>query len=384
MTQFLVFLTYLSITLVLYTYIIYPFLLWLITRLYKRPTQLGNEALTVSLIIAAYNEAYIIGEKVKNSFELNYPQDKLQIIVVADGSSDNTADIAREAGQGKILVLHNPPRQGKSAALNRAVEQATGEILVFSDANAMYLTDTLTAIVQHFNDPEVGQVSGKKTVRSGESSIGDSEGAYWKYESLIKRKESLIFSTVGVSGEINAIRKNLYHPIPQHIINDDAYLAMRTMKMGKRIIYEPQAISWETSALSIDDEIARRKRINSGRYQLMFMINLWCFNDIRTLLMMISHKFFRLLLPFFMIFALIFNILAVFSGARGLIILTLIGQILVYALAYWGYLLDKSGKKNKIAKLVFFIVRSNIASLEGFKGFLTKRQSVLWEKVQRG
>lgn len=387
MNTLLSILTWLSIFLVAYVYVGYPLLIWLISKVRANPVKL-DESFTppVTLIIAAYNEKDVIAEKIKNSLELDYPAEKLQIIIAADGSDDGTPDIARSASNDpRISVLHEPERRGKGHALNRAVEHASGEFYIFSDANAFYQPDTIRKMVRNYADPAVGCVTGKKTVRSDAGGVADSEGVYWKYESFIKRCETRVLSTVGAVGEINSVRASLYKPIPSHIVLDDAFIAMRMMRAGYRVIYEPAAVSVETASLSQRDEIIRRQRNTSGRFQLMFMPSVtYPWRHPLALFMLTSHKFLRLLLPFFMIGAFVFNLLGVITAPdNALLWLAFIGQCFVYGLALYGYWLDKRGKKQKIPRLFYYIVSSNGATLRGFVQFARGKESVLWERVQR-
>jgi len=385
MTLFTI-LTWVFIFLVFYTYLGYPLLLVILSRLFKNPVKLGDELPSVSLIVAAYNEETVIKQKIENSFELDYPPEKLQIMIVSDGSSDQTPDIAKQYDSKGVLALFEPERRGKSAALNRGVEQATGDILVFSDANAFYYPDAIKKLVRNFNDPRVGCVSGRKTVRSSTSSIAESEGLYWKYESYLKKAESHLHSTTGVVGEMNAIRRQQFQPIPANMINDDAFLAFQVLRQGLRVIYEPEAVSWETSAQSTRDEVIRRQRINAGRYQLFLSPrNIWPWNNLFVLFMMFSHKFARLLLPFFMIGALVFNLLAVLLGSQSILLqLALLAQVVIYLLAFLNLFLEQVGIKVKLIALIGFIVSSNLASLNGLIRYLNGKQTVLWEKGQRG
>jgi poly-beta-1,6-N-acetyl-D-glucosamine synthase len=379
--------TWILLALVVYIYVGYAILLTLLSKIIPNPVKQGEIRPQVSLIVAAYNEQDVIGQKAENSLELNYPRDLLEIIFVTDGSSDSTPEIVRGYADRGVVLMHSPERKGKSAAINRAAASAKGEILVFSDANAFYDKEAIRHLLRNFNDPQVGCVSGKKTViKSGDSAIGDSEGFYWKYESYIKKKESLIRSTTGVVGEMTAIRKSLFTPIPEKIINDDAYLAMRVLQKGYRVIYEPDAFSWETSAVSTRDEVIRRQRINAGRYQLLFSPReLWPWNDLLVLFELISHKFFRLLLPFFMIAAFVFNALVILLGSTDpLLWFAFIAQVICYALAFLGFIAEKNGWRVKLLSIPYYIVSSNVAALRGFSRYMSGKQSVLWEKAARG
>ena len=220
-------------------------------------------------------------------------------------------------------------------------------------------------------------------MRASESAVAQSEGMYWRYESFIKKQESKIHSTVSVVGEINAIRREYFAPIPENTINDDAYLAHTIMRKGARIIYEPDAYSWETPSQSTRDDVVRRRRINAGRYQLFFQpLRLYPWNNPLVLFMLFSHKYSRLLLPMFMGGAFIANTLTIaLDPSNELAWLTWVGQALFYGLAVLGLWADRRNIKSmKLAKLAFFIVNSNIAAFEGLVEYLRGRQSVMWEK----
>ncbi|MDQ7036643.1 MAG: glycosyltransferase [Anaerolineae bacterium] len=297
---------------------------------------------------------------------------------------DDTATIAQDYADKGVVTLFSPERRGKSAALNRGVKLASGDILIFSDANAYYYEDAIQKVVRNFTDPTVGGVSGKKTVRASEGSATETEGMYWKYESFIKKSESKSGSTAGVVGEMNAICKELYDDIPEDIINDDFYLALVVMGKGYRVLYEPEAVSWELPSLSVQDDNKRRRRMTAGRYQQMFMFSLWRSIGLANIFRVVSHKFFRLLLPFFMLGALVFNILVVAFPPRPMsLIVTLVLQLVAYDIALLGYFLERSGRKMKIPAAAYYVVNSNIASIRGLMRYLRDEQGVLWEKAQR-
>ncbi|GAB4159794.1 MAG: glycosyltransferase family 2 protein [Candidatus Promineifilaceae bacterium] len=373
-----------------YHYAGYPALLWLLARLRPRPTRQGTALPAISLIIAAYNEADVIAAKAENSLALDYPPDRLEIIFVTDGSDDGTADVAATYAAQGVRLLHQSQRQGKSAAINRAAAQANGDILVFSDANAFYLPDALRLLVRHFADPQVGGVSGQKTIRRSHdrrqpaSGVSDSSSLYWRYESAIKRWESAIGSTVGVVGEMMAVRRALFQPIPVDVINDDAYLAVRLCRAGARVVYEPAAVCWETAAESNEQEQIRRRRITAGRFQLLFRPRLWPWRSPWMVFALFSHKFLRLLLPFFLLGALVSSALAVWRGqGGGLLQLALAGQLAVGALAAWGAWQERTGRRGRMPALAYFLLSSNWTTLQGLVRYLRGQQTVLWQKAQR-
>jgi cellulose synthase/poly-beta-1,6-N-acetylglucosamine synthase-like glycosyltransferase len=365
-----------------YVFAGYGVLISLLAWLRPHPVRQADQPLSVSLIIAAYNEDAVIGDKIQNSLDLDYPKEYLEIIVVADGSADRTAEIA--SSFPGIKVLFSPERRGKSAAINRGVEQASGEILIFSDANAFYDPSAVRNLVRNFHDPQVGCVSGRKTVTESGQSVAQSEGFYWKYESFVKKKESLLHSATGVVGEMCAIRRSLFSPIPPAIINDDAYLACQIMQAGYRVIYEPAAFSWEYSAASTHDEVIRRRRIIAGRYQLLFMPRAWLGSPLLVVFMLMSHKFARLLLPFFMIGAFFCNLaVALMPDAPWWIKAIFALQVIFYGLALLGYMAERMQIKLKPARIAYYIVSGNVATLSGFARFLSGKQTTLWEKASR-
>jgi cellulose synthase/poly-beta-1,6-N-acetylglucosamine synthase-like glycosyltransferase len=281
------------------------------------------------------------------------------------------------------------------AAINRAISQVVGDIVVFSDANNIYSPDTLRHLVKPFSDPSVGAVSGAKVIAQDNDALGASEGLYWKYESFIKAAESRLGCCTGVAGEILAIRRDLFEAPPDSVINDDFYIAMRIIARGYRVIYAPQARSTEHVSASAQDEITRRSRIVAGRYQAMTLAHrLLPFNRPRIIWQVISHKFLRPLVPLAMGAALLTNIVAVLHPtqrrAQRLTALAppfnwllLITQVFFYALAWIGSRTEKGTRVHKVLYLPTFLVSSNLAAIIGLYRFLTRKQTTLWQRVQR-
>ncbi|HID52002.1 MAG TPA: glycosyltransferase family 2 protein [Anaerolineae bacterium] len=367
-----------------YHYLIYAALMKIWGVLRPRPVQQAAVTPTVSLIISAYNEANVIAQKAENSLALGYPADKLEIIFVTDGSDDDTPAIVRQYAENGIILLHDPVRRGKSAAMNRGAARATGDILVFSDANAFYEPDVLRKVARNFADETVGGVSGNKTLQHSDGRIGQSAGLYWRYESALKSWESAVGSTGAVVGEMMAVRRVCFTPIPPHIINDDTYLLLRLTGQGWRVLHDPEAICWETAVLTPEDERIRRRRITAGRYQLVFQPRLWPWRYPLHLFQFLSHKVLRSLLPFFMVGAFVANLLLVgLRQANKLMKLTFVGQLFVYLLALVGALFPGDGRVHKLPTIVYYIVNGNLTSLQGLARYLSGKQTVLWEKARR-
>jgi biofilm PGA synthesis N-glycosyltransferase PgaC len=302
---------WLAAFLVLLTYFIYPGLLFLAAR--NRPPHRPPEAEPphVSFIIAAYNEEKVIEAKLRDTLALDYPRDRLEVLVAADGSDDGTVErVAAFRGAG-VICLHEPARRGKTAALNRAVAHAKGEVVVFSDANTFYNPDAVTQLVRHFADPTVGGVTGVKHIREQEdraASVGDS--LYWRYESAIKAWQSRIGSITAADGEILAVRRSLYAPIPEHLINDDAAITFGIVQQGYRLLYETAAVSTEYASITLADDFAVKVRMVAGGFQTVWENRRYLFPpDTRFKLQFWVHKVLRWLVPQCLIVALLANLL---------------------------------------------------------------------------
>jgi cellulose synthase/poly-beta-1,6-N-acetylglucosamine synthase-like glycosyltransferase len=280
----------------------YPLLITALSIFAQAPRTVRNDEPTVTLIIAAHNEEKVIKEKLVNSLSLDYPKEKLDIIVASDGSTDKTDEIVSAfAGRGVMLQAYG--RLGKTGIQNESVKRANGEILVFSDANAMYRTDAIRKLVRNFADEKVGCVSGQLIYRRKDRcAAGESEGCYWTYEKYLKKKESALSSLLGVNGSIYAVRKEDYVQIDNRLISDFVE-PLEIVRRGKKVIYEPEAVSEEDPSVSYDKELRRKIRILTRSIQgLLYMKSL--FNPIKYgifSLQLFLHKACRYLVPFFLV-----------------------------------------------------------------------------------
>lgn len=387
---------WLSAVLIFYTYVGYPLLVWLLARFASNPKHERAEMPFVTLLIAAFNEEAVISQKLENSLALDYPRDKLQILVVDDGSEDRTQEIIRQYQDRGVELAYNPPRRGKMAAINRAMSQARGEIILFSDASNTYAFDVVREIVKPFADPHVGAAVGARSIEAGEGGLGESEGLYWKYESFIQKNESNLGCCTGIIGEVLALRRDLFATPPDGIINDDFYMAMQVARQGYAVAYVPAAKSFESISQNPQDGIERRIRIVAGRYQAIAHAGrLVPWNRPLLVWQIISHKFMRPLVPFFMILCLFSNLLAVLAPAPstlpgwlglaqpyGLIFLAL--QTLFYVLAVGGKIFEKPNSGFlRLFYLPTFLFNSNWAALKGFFRFVSGRQTSLWAKTSK-
>lgn len=380
-----------SCLLVFYNYIGYilPVYLWNRLRNPRPPAfpQRPEDWPTVSFIVAAYNEKDCIREKILNSLDQDYPADKLEFIFITDGSTDATPQIT--ASFPRILALHDPERKGKSAAINRAVNAAHNEILLFSDANTILNREATRHIARHYLDPKVGGIAGEKKVLSGTPharEVGEGEGLYWKYESFLKQQDSAFYSVVGAAGELFSLRTNLYEPLPHHIILDDFVLSLRVAQQGFRVRYEPDAFAMELPSLSIADEQKRKVRIAAGGFQAIGLLTpllaFWRYP--RLTYLYVSHRVLRWALsPLCLILAWISNAI-LFAGTRSLAYgLLLAAQTALYGAAALAALFPALKKKSRLIKLGSYFVFMNVSVILGFFRFLRGRQAATWEKARR-
>ncbi len=388
MASLLAIIFWLSGLLLFWTYFGYPALMAVWARLMPRPI-VRDDALTptLTILIPAYNEADVIRRKLENTVSLDYPKDKLQILVIDDGSTDGTPDIVREFATRGVTLIQQPKRGGKMGGVNRGFENATGEIVVLSDASPDYDKESLQLLARNFADPTVGVVVGALRVWDADNAVAKPAGMYWKYESALRKWESTTGSTVAVHGNMFAVRRTLYKPLRQHTINDEFSIAMEVMRQGYRVVYEPKAISYDLASASMGDEFKRRARINAGRFQALFSAGYLNAPTPDLQFRLFSHKLLRPLTPVLMLLAFVSNLLLVVLGIFGLLnmpigfwLLALFGQLGFYGAAYLGYLAEKNGKPNKILSIPYFFVSSNLAALVGLWRWIRNSQAVTWQK----
>lgn len=337
---------------------------------------------TVALVVAAYNEEEVILAKIANSKALDYPSEKLEIVVVTDGSSDRTPELA--SGVSGVRVMHASERRGKVHAMNRVMPTVTQDVVVFSDANAMLNPEALRRLLRHFSDPQVAAVAGEKRIRPQAGDVSAGEGVYWRYESALKRWDSRISSVMGAAGELLAIRREAYQPLENDTLLDDFVLSMRLVAAGKRVVYEPGAYAIEEASATIGEEFKRKVRIVAGGWQAVF--RLWPLLIPRRPVIWfqyVSHRVLRwVLTPALLPLIALLNL--VLAWERGGVYLTLLQlQALFYGAAFLGWKLQARGMQPGVLYVPFYFVFLNAAALVGAYRFWTGRQSVTWEKARR-
>lgn len=382
---------WISLFFIIYTYVGYGILLYVILKLKtmlkgkRDPIAVGYTP-TLTFIVAAYNEAYCIREKIENTLTLEYPDDKIEFIFVTDGSTDDTPTIIKE--YPRIKLLHKDGRSGKIAAVHRAMQEVKTDIVVFTDANTMVNKHALLLMSRHYSDPTVGAIAGEKRVHIEETADATAgEGFYWKYESKLKKWDSELYSVVGAAGELFSIRTDLYEPVEPDTILDDFMISMNIARKGYRIIYEPEAYAMEKASADTAEELKRKIRISAGGVQSTLRLKslLLPFKQPVLTFEYISHRILRwVLTPYLMILVFILNIFFVVNvGWFGLYGFILAAQILFYGSALLGRILEAKQMKIKIFFIPYYFCLMNYAVIAGMFRYLFGEQSVLWEKAKR-
>ena len=370
--------------LVIYTYFGYVFLLSILARLFRVGGKSDPEfSPQVSLLISVYNERQVIREKLENSLALDYPKEQLQILVVSDYSDDGSDDIVSQFSARGVLLLRQPERLGKSVGLNLGVSQASGEILLFSDANAIYQPDVVRKLVCHFADPQVGYVVGnaRYAKASGDAPAAESEGLYWKLETWLKEKESQFGSVVGGDGAIYAIRRELFSPLRATDINDFLN-PLQIIARGYRGLYEPKAVCYEEAGDSFEKEFGRKVRIISRSLYAVRRapVVLLPWTQPRHWFALISHKVLRWFVPVFLILLFLANL---FVLQYRFYQVALLLQLMFYVLAACGWAMKNRKKTPPVFYLPYYFCLVNLASLLGVFKSLSGSLSPTWQTVRQ-
>ncbi|HBL73690.1 MAG: glycosyl transferase [Bacteroidetes bacterium GWF2_42_66] len=380
-----------------YTYFGYAVLLFLMVhtkRLFskkKERIELTSEELPdVCLFVTAYNELDCIEQKVKNSFALNYPKEKLQYIWVTDGSDDGSPEKLRQYPE--LEVFHLDERRGKMHAMNRGMQFVRTPIVIFSDSNTLLGKDSVMEIVREFSNPKVGCIAGEKRIleKASDEAVGSGESMYWKFESWIKKLDSDLNSAVGAVGELFAIRSKLFEKVEEDTLLDDFIISLRIAMKGYKIAYVPGAYAMETASVSVSEEMKRKIRIAAGGIQTLLRLKP-LLNPIRFGLLSfqyISHKVLRwTIAPLALFTLLIVNFLILLAEntfpEAGFFSLFFYLQLFMYLLAMFGRLFEHRKTRMKIAFIPYYFASMNYAAVAGWLRFLKGKQSVKWEKAKR-
>ncbi len=382
-----------AVALAVYTYVGFPLLVLLRARLRPRPHQIADITPSVSVVIAAHDEAASIGPRVDNLLALDYPADRLEIVIASDGSTDATVEEARRRADPRVRVL-DLPRTGKATALNTAVGASTGEIVVFSDANTAYAPEAIRRLVRSFADPAVGGVAGNQVYLptsaaggrsdpAGATAAGVGERSYWDFDRLVKDAESLGGSVISATGAIYALRRELFQPVPDGV-TDDFATSTRVIAAGRRLVFEPEAVALEPVAGSSRREYGRKVRIMTRGLRGVAMSR--DLLDPRRhgfyALQLLTHKVLRRLMAIPLLVIALTSVLLWNDGP--IYRLAALGQAVVYGLGTIGLALRdrRAGRRPWFAIPAFFLL-VNIASLHALWNLITGRRIDRWQPARR-
>ncbi len=381
MNSFFIIVFWLSVLTLFYTYAGYPLLLSIVAFIRTRLVSTGDVQPKVSLIISVYNEEKVIREKLDNALSLDYPKDKLEIIVASDDSTDQTHSIVQQFSDHGVKLLIQKGRLGKTATLNATVPKTTGDIIVFTDANSMYDSQAIRMMVKNFADREVGCVTGETRLINPEGgAVGENEKAYYSYDTFLKIKESAVGSTVGGDGAIFAIRRELYQPLDPSLINDFV-IPLQVVAKGYRVVYEPKAFLYEATATPLKGGFNRRVRIINralfGLFSVPQVLNPFQVGFFTV--QIISRKLLRWMAPIFIISTFSANL---FLVAKPFYLLSFCGQLLFYIVALLHIVVG--GKiNNRLFNFPYYFCHANIAALVAIIKFLRGERIVVWDPLRR-
>ena len=386
---------WICVFLVFYTYIGYGVLLWVLVQIKRivrgkaaqRDLPADNVLPDVTFMICAYNEQDIVDMKMENTLQLDYPHDKLHIMWVTDGSTDQTNE--RLAQYPEVEVVFSPERKGKTAALNHGISMVHSEITVMTDANTIVNPEAIREIVRCFQNPRVACVAGEKRVmaRNDEQAAAEGEGLYWKYESALKRMDSELYSAMGAAGELNAIRTKFYQPMPETALLDDFVMSMRMVDQGYKIAYTSDAYAMEYGSADLTEESKRKRRIAAGGLQSIWWLR-QMMNPFRRPIVafqFVSHRVLRWSITPIALIALIpLNVALVFLKAGTVYNVIWLLQVLFYLAAFASWLLEKQGRKSRLLYVPYYFLFMNLNVFRGMKYLSTHKTSGAWEKAKRG
>ena len=384
---------WICLILVFYTYVGYGMLLWVLVnikrliygRQKKRELPPDNELPEVTLMICAYNEQDIVDSKMENTRQIKYP--KLKVVWVTDGSNDHTNDYLDKYHD--VEVIYSPERRGKTAALNHGLSLVKSELVVMTDANTMLNPESIQEIVRCFMDPKVACVAGEKRVaaRHEGQAAAEGEGLYWKYESTLKRWDGELYSAMGAAGELCAIRRSLYEPMPENALLDDFVMSLRMVDKGYKIAYTADAYAMEYGSADLTEESKRKRRIAAGGLQSIW----WLRNMMNPLhqpvvaFQFVSHRVLRWsITPIALLLLIPLNVLLVFLKAGNIYTWIWVLQLVFYLAAYLGYLLEQYGRRNKWLYVPYYFLFMNLNVFRGMTYLRTHKSSGAWEKAKRG
>lgn len=354
--------------------------LYLVRRGSRRCPRPIDDVPRVALVMSAYNEEAVIQAKAQNSFDIDYPPDRLEFLIGLDAPTDSTAELLSQIQSSRLRIIPFHIRRGKLAVLRDLAQQTSADILVFTDANTMLERHCIGNLVRHFEDPRVGAVSGEETrvVAPGTDPAGES--LYWRYESALKLLESRLNCSLGGNGAALAVRRSLFHPRKQSIV-EDFQIPLEIRFKGYRVVYDPEAIAIEDIAPTFSAQFARRVRIAAGNYQTLCE-NIEFLNPLKGLLTFcyLSHRVLRWFAPIFLLIAFVCSSV---MATRPKFAILLLAQCVFYLMALVGYWLKKRGRPARMFSAALHFCSMNLALFLGLLRYESGRQSVTWNSTAR-
>jgi len=377
--------------LVLYAYFVYPVILFVLysaeqirrdlaylpSRRDRRIAPPAGQFPEVSLIIAAYNEEKRLPEKLANIQQLEYPREKLEVILVSDGSTDRTNELLSATADDQIKIILLPARGGKSNAVSVGVARASHDLFVFSDAATLFAPDAITKLVRHFSVSKIGVVCGLLRFQSSAESQ-QTEGVYWKYETILRLMEARLGASLTASGAIYAIRRECCCALSSDVVIEDFVVPMRARQLGYEVHCDPEAIGVEYAAPTVSGEFTRRVRLAGGSFRAIKELIRVPLNPITTLAFA-SHKLLRWIVPFLLILLLASNTLLLALPAYAALF---VFQIVFYLWGYLGFQFREKMKLVRFGLLGYFWLAMNLAFLVGFWRFISGRDDAVWQRVE--
>lgn len=373
---------WLAASMLVYTYIGYPLLIKTWASVSGRRHHAAHTNPHITILVVAHNEAARIRQRIENLLTLEYDPARLELVIASDGSSDATVAIANEYRAIGLKVVAFDQHRGKPAVLNNLVPQLSGKIVVLMDVRQHIAADALRILADNFADPRVGAVSGELILTANADGDDRSEGVgfYWRYEKFIRQNESRVDSTIGVTGALYAIRRELFEPIPADTVLDDVLIPMAIVRKGYRVLFESAAQATESLSASPAAEFRRKVRTIAGNYQLLYR-HPWMLNPFanRLWFQTVSHKLLRLLCPAFLILVMVANLfLLEWVLYRWLLAL----QLLFYAAALAAHLLPAAAGKSLLLSVPHAFCLLNWSTAAGFFRFIAGRQQVTWARTE--
>ena len=370
---------------VFFAYVGYPVLVWGLARFLGRraapPALADSELPFLSVLIAAYNEEAVIEDRIRNALRMDYPADRLEIVVASDGSSDATPRIVASFADRGVRLLHNPQRRGKAATLNSAIPELRGDIILLSDANTHTDSSAALNLVRWFADANVGVVCGR-LVLTDPTTGKNADSLYWQYETFLKKCEGRLGALLGSNGAIYALRKKLYTPIAGNTLVDDLVIPLQAkLATNCAILYDSEAVAREETAPDVGSEFHRRSRIGAGGFQSIQV--LWRLLDPRRgwiAFTFFAHKIMRWLCPFFLLGMLVTNCLL---WQDPLYLGLLFGQVGFYLLSAAAILVPARFRSLKPLRLTTMFTSMNLALFVGFCRWLRGNQHGVWRRTAR-